>query len=231
MLIYVLADVHGRADRFHEVLNSIGFSKGDKLYILGDVIDRNPDGIQILEEIISSENMQMLLGNHEYMMLNAIENPDFQINQWFTNLDLWYLNGGAITERAYRALTDEKKKELLDYMRELPLNIGVLCGDKRYLLVHGSPASKYNPEYTQYVDEKEFAVWNRFDPQVDEYDKDITLICGHTPTIHLSPVIPMEVYRERNILFIDCGCAYGTEKGGRLACLCLETGKVIYSTV
>ena len=74
-MIYVLADIHGRADRFHEVLDSIGFSEDDTLYILGDVIDRNPDGIEILEEIISSKNMEMLLGNHEYMMLNAIEDP------------------------------------------------------------------------------------------------------------------------------------------------------------
>ena len=230
-LIYVLADIHGRADRFHEVLRAIGFSKEDKLYILGDVIDRNPDGIRILEEIIASENMQMLLGNHEYMMMNAIEDPDFQINQWFTNLDLWYLNGGAITEAAYRALSAEKQKEILDFIRELPLNIEVFCKDKRYLLVHGSPVSKYSPEYTQYSDEKEYAVWNRFDPQIDEYDQDTTLICGHTPTIHLTPSIPMEVYRERNMLFVDCGCAYGATEGGRLACLCLDTAEIVYSTL
>lgn len=230
-MIYVLADIHGRADRFHEVLDSIGFSENDTLYILGDVIDRNPDGIEILEEIISSKNMEMLLGNHEYMMLNAIDEPYFQINQWFTNLDLWYLNGGAITETSFKTLSDERQKDILDYIRKLPLNIEVEVEGKRYLLAHGSPVSMYSSEYAQYTDEKEFAVWNRFDPQIDEYSQDTTLICGHTPTIHLSPTIPMEVYRAKNVLFIDCGCAYGTNEGGRLACLCLNTGGIVYSTV
>ena len=198
---------------------------------MGDVIDRNPDGIQLLEEIIASKNMQMLLGNHEHMMMNAIERPEFQINQWFTNLDLWYLNGGAVTEAAFNALSSEKQKKILSYISTLPLNIEVEQEDKQYLLVHGSPVSKYSPEYTQYADKKEYAVWNRFDPQLDKYDQDTTLICGHTPTIHLSPVIPMEVYRAGNILYIDCGCAYGTNEGGRLACLCLDTGEIVYSTV
>lgn len=62
---------------------------------------------------MSTDNMHMILGNHEYMMINAIEDPGYQINQWFTNLDLWYLNGGAVTEMAYKELDAEKQKELI----------------------------------------------------------------------------------------------------------------------
>lgn len=39
------------------------------LYVLGDVIDRFPDGIEILQELMAMPNVKMLLGNHEYMML------------------------------------------------------------------------------------------------------------------------------------------------------------------
>lgn len=201
------------------------------MYILGDVIDRNPDGIKILCEIMSADNMHMLLGNHEYMMINAIEDPGYHINPWFTNLDLWYLNGGAVTEIAYKELNTEKQNEIISYIKQLPLNIEVICNEKQYLLVHGSPTSMYKKELSQYVNEIEYAVWNRFDPQVDEFDPQKTLICGHTPTIHLSPKVPMEVFSLRNILYIDCGCAYPTSGGGRLACLCLETGIIYYSTL
>ena len=90
--------------------------------------------------------MHMLLGNHEYMMINAIDDPGYQINQWFTNLDLWYLNGGAITEMAYNELDAEKQNEIISYIRQLPLNIEVTCNGKQYLLVHGSPASMYKKE-------------------------------------------------------------------------------------
>lgn len=230
-LVYVLADIHGRADRFHEVLETIGFSKDDTLYVLGDVIDRNPDGIRILEEIMAAGNMEMILGNHEYMMINAIEDPGFQINEWFTNLDLWYLNGGAITEAAFKALPAERQETIMAYIKELPLNIELKFEGKTYLLAHGSPVSTYRSDDDRYVDEVEYAVWNRFDPQSDTFDEDKILICGHTPTIHLDPKVPMEVYRARNVLFIDCGCAYSGESGGRLACLCLDTGRIVYSTV
>lgn len=230
-LTYIVADIHGRADRFHEILDNIHFSDSDQLYILGDVIDRNPDGLIILCEIMSADNMHMLLGNHEYMMINAIDDPGYQINQWFTNLDLWYLNGGAVTEMAYNELNAEKQNEIIEYIKKLPLNIETICNGKQYLLVHGSPASKYKEGVGQYVDKTEYAVWNRFDPQADEFDPDITLICGHTPTIHLSPKKPMEVFHSSNIWYIDCGCAYPTSEGGRLACLCLETGCVCYSTL
>ena len=209
----------------------VHYSDEDQLYILGDVIDRNPDGIKILLEIMPAGNMHMILGNHEYMMLNAVEDSGYQINQWFTNLDLWYLNGGAVTEMAFRALEMDKQKMIINYIKELPLNIEITCKGTQYLLVHGSPASMYEKEFSQYVDKIEYAVWNRFDPRADVFDPGKILICGHTPTIHFSAKNPMEVYQSRNVLCIDCGCAYPAEEGGRLACLCLETGKIYYSTL
>lgn len=230
-LTYIVADIHGRADRFHEILDTVHFSDRDQMYILGDVIDRNPDGITILCEIMSADNMHMLLGNHEYMMINAIEDPGYQINQWCTNLDLWYLNGGAVTEMAYKKLDAEMQNAIISYIKQLPLNSEVICNGKKYLLVHGSPASMFKKELGQYVDKTEYAVWNRFDPQEDGFDSDKTLICGHTPTIHLYPKVPMEVFHAGNVLYIDCGGAYPTSEGGRLACLCLETGNIYYSTL
>ncbi len=200
------------------------------MYILGDVIDRNPDGIMILREIMCAENMHMLLGNHEYMMINAIDDPGYQINPWFTNLDLWYLNGGAVTEMAFFKLDPEEQNDVMGFIRQLPLNIEITCCGRQYLLVHGSPASMYKEEFSEYADQIEYAVWNRFDAQTDAFDSDKTLICGHTPTIHLQPKVPMEVVRMCNTLYIDCGCAYPSEEGGRLACLCLETGNICYST-
>ncbi len=60
MAHYVMSDIHGEADRFHAMLEKIHFSDDDTLYILGDVIDRGPDGISLLREIMASpEKMSM----------------------------------------------------------------------------------------------------------------------------------------------------------------------------
>lgn len=72
-MIYVMSDIHGNAIRFNSIMEQIDLQPEDTLYILGDVIDRYPDGIRILRLLMSMPNVQMLLGNHEYMMLNALD--------------------------------------------------------------------------------------------------------------------------------------------------------------
>ena len=73
-MIYVMSDIHGQKRRFDSVMEQINLQPEDTLYILGDVIDRNPDGIRILRQIMAMPNAKMVLGNHEYMMLNAFPN-------------------------------------------------------------------------------------------------------------------------------------------------------------
>ena len=45
-MTYVMSDLHGCYDKYAQMLEKIGFGDGDTLYILGDVIDRGPDGIE-----------------------------------------------------------------------------------------------------------------------------------------------------------------------------------------
>ncbi len=47
-MIYIMSDIHGNSKAFCSVLEQIHLTENDTLYILGDVIDRHPDGIEIL---------------------------------------------------------------------------------------------------------------------------------------------------------------------------------------
>ena len=96
MAHYVMGDIHGEADRFHAMLKKIRFSEDDTLILLGDVIDRGPDGIALLLEIMEMPNVIMLLGNHEYMMLQYM-------SQDATGIEIrrWNKNGNAPTLDAY----------------------------------------------------------------------------------------------------------------------------------
>ena len=58
MAIYVCSDIHGRYDRFLELLDVIEFDEKDELYILGDAIDRGPESIAIIKYIMKNENIQ-----------------------------------------------------------------------------------------------------------------------------------------------------------------------------
>ena len=74
-MIYVLSDIHGNMENFKSILKQIDLQPEDTLYVLGDVIDRYPDGIKIIRMIMAMPNVKMLLGNHEYMMLVALTAP------------------------------------------------------------------------------------------------------------------------------------------------------------
>ena len=58
-MIYVMSDIHGHMARFRSVMKKIDLKPEDTLYVLGDVIDRNADGIRILRELMAMPNVKM----------------------------------------------------------------------------------------------------------------------------------------------------------------------------
>ena len=72
MSTYVCSDIHGRYDRFIKLVETINFTDKDDMYILGDVIDRNDGGINILKYILDHPNIHLIMGKHECMMLDAV---------------------------------------------------------------------------------------------------------------------------------------------------------------
>lgn len=74
-MTYVMSDIHGNGARFKSVMQKIKLQPTDTLYILGDVVDRYPDGIKLIRKFMGMPNVKMLLGNHEYMMLETLYNP------------------------------------------------------------------------------------------------------------------------------------------------------------
>lgn len=134
MAHYVLSDIHGEGERFHRMLEKIRFSREDKLYILGDVIDRGPGGIALLREIMASSNMELLLGNHEYMMTRyfAPEAAEVEIRRWNRN-------GNSPTLAAFLRLTPREREEILSYLQTRKPHILLELPGERFYLVHGFP--------------------------------------------------------------------------------------------
>ena len=127
-MIYVMSDIHGNSKRFDSVLSQIDLKPEDTLYILGDVVDRYPDGIAILQRIMKMPNVKMLLGNHEYMMLNVLagskhDDVEWGISDWSDLRRLWFDNGGRTTYNAIRLLSEGELREIKRYLKALPLNI------------------------------------------------------------------------------------------------------------
>ena len=121
---YVIADPHGEYDRYRRMLDLIGFSAGDTLYILGDVVDRGGiGGIDILLDLMDRSNAVMLLGNHEAMCLKATDHPEDG-----RAVSHWLRNGGAATQNGLSRLDPAKRAAVLDFLRKLPDHLEVAAG-------------------------------------------------------------------------------------------------------
>ena len=66
---YCISDIHGYYDFFCRLLEKIKFSGADKLYVLGDMIDKGPDSIRLAKLLFSMPNVFCIAGNHEYDFL------------------------------------------------------------------------------------------------------------------------------------------------------------------
>ena len=183
-MIYVMSDIHGCLNRYRNVLRQIRLRKDDHLYILGDVIDRGPEGLRILKDTMERGNVTLLLGNHEHMMLEALSHPDND-----ELLELWYANGGRVTHEHFKHCNLTYRAEVLSYIRNLPLNLEVSVNGTDYLLVHGAPASTYT-KGSRYVNQTEYAVWTRLGRNTLLFEDKI-VIFGHTPTYHYNHEYPM----------------------------------------
>lgn len=219
-MVYVVSDIHGNMSRWCSIKRQIQLQPEDRLYILGDVIDRYPDGIRILREIMRTPNMMMLKGNHEYMMQKYFESGGDSHSE-----RLWYHNGGYCTHHAFKYCRNELKKELLDFIASLPLNIDIEVGGKSYLLVHGAPLETQSLFSREYASPEEFTVWHRLRPS-DMLYLDKILIYGHTPVFCYDGPLPAEVMFRSDKIDIDCGSGY---EYGRLACLRLDDMTLFYS--
>ncbi len=217
-MIYIISDIHGRKDRFDDILKQIHLTKDDTLYVLGDVIDRNPEGLNLLKYIMKHSNINMILGNHEYMMLNALESVE--------KIGVWYRNGGDITHKRWKKHRITTRTEILDYLNKLPLLVELNVNGKQYRLVHGKSPSEEQLSSENLEPLKRNIVWERVKTD-DSSHENITVIFGHTPTSEYTDCNPMEIWYGKNLIGIDCGAAYPE---GRLACLRLDDMKEFYSS-
>lgn len=226
MASYVISDIHGDARRFHAMLEKIGFCREDTLYIIGDVLDRGPDGISLLRQIMGSPNMHMILGNHEYMCLRCHAEDTTEIDRL-----RWNKNGNAPTLQGLAKLNREEFLEVMTYLKSLPTCLEVTVEGSRFYLVHGFPG--------ECAHDRE---WNR--PAMDTANPvpGCRLIIGHTPVLSLGwPPEERKAYAQAlarrgehlKILHtpgftdIDCGCGH-SYPGIALACLRLEDMREFY---
>lgn len=71
MALYLIGDVQGCQAAFERLLQTVDFSPSqDTLYLLGDLVNRGPDALPLLERLAGlGPSVQCVLGNHDLHLL------------------------------------------------------------------------------------------------------------------------------------------------------------------
>jgi serine/threonine protein phosphatase 1 len=107
-LTYAIGDLHGRNDLLTIALAWIERHSSSRpsaqAIFLGDYIDRGPDSRGVVERLMqgpsrTNDSYMCLMGNHEEMLLDALQGPDDAIENWLRN-------GGEATLASYGRAID-----------------------------------------------------------------------------------------------------------------------------
>ena len=227
MAIYAVSDIHGQYNLFRKGLEKIGFSDNDFLYILGDAIDRGKDSIRLIRYIMKQKNIDLLLGNHEYMMLWSVS-PDGGPLCVGRDTHIWLdYNGGWATLKDYLNLSLLTRKRILGWLRNRFVIKTVEVGGKIFCLTHSYYKEKILNKRYRYSNQKcvNEVVWEsiyRDDCNIygqDPYSKyDYTFVTGHVPVIYAryelgtrSVKPELTALWRNNMVDIDGGCSYGED--------------------
>lgn len=191
---YVVGDIHGMYDLLMSKLKEVGFNKKvDRLFSVGDIIDRGPDSIKCLD-LCYEPWFYAVRGNHEQMAFDAILGFD-DGGMWMQHGGLWYLEHQS----------DEINSTLHDLSERLPYGIEIDYGDKKVGIVHADvPFSNWGVAFsTEGVHVTNELIWSKkrlgrgFGHDVTGVD---IVYVGHTPV--------EEVKMINNVKYIDVGSCF-----------------------
>ncbi len=110
--VIAIGDIHGCAEALRALLNVISPQPDDTIITLGDCVDRGPDGRGVIDQLLELRaqcNYVPLMGNHELMMLSAVEQQ--------SKIGNWMMFGGQQTLASYGNNLKDIPEEHLAFIR------------------------------------------------------------------------------------------------------------------
>ena len=102
--IIAIGDIHGCHREFEDLLAKLRLEKGDRVVLLGDLVNRGPDSAQVIA-LARAHAAVSLLGNHELRLLNYrktgdpthLKKSDYDTLKQLSHKDWAYLNAMPLT--------------------------------------------------------------------------------------------------------------------------------------
>ncbi len=230
-MTYCMSDIHGCYNEFLKALELIDFKDDDTLFVIGDTVDRGPEPLTLLLDMMVRPNVYHICRNHDYIALYFMKKLSQEITEETYNtiltekdmedLLIWTEEGGNTTFEQFIKLSKDEREAVIGYMEDFSFYDEVTVKGKRFLMVHGGlePFVKGKPIGEYSPDEMMFS---RADYDKVYFD-DVCTITGHTPTV-FEAGNNGRIIKRNNHIAIDCGCVGGYN----LAVYCLDTDEEFY---
>jgi serine/threonine protein phosphatase 1 len=193
-----IGDIHGCSRTLRKLLlEEVKLHATDRLYFIGDYIDRGPDSKGVIDFIFELRHqgfhVYALRGNHEQMILDSVKSA--------SDYDHWLFNGGEDTLFSFGVESFEKTDQ--DYQQFFQ-STSHIFKTKEAIYVHAG----LNFENKDIYADTHAMLWIRNKPVYPEKLEGKILVHGHTP-------LPLEqvIRQEGNIINLDAGCVYAHREG------------------
>jgi len=211
---FVIGDIHGCAATLRRLVDgTLRPTPHDRIYLLGDLIDRGPDSKGVLDFVFELQGRGLTVsgvrGNHEEMCLLAGED--------FHSLGLWASNGGLATLESFQADgPGDIPRHYREFLDSLPHYILL----QNFVIVHAG----LNFDPPDPFGDTAAMLWTR-SSYVDQLRLGgRRLICGHTAV----PRTLLEASLDSSKIMLDNGCVY-PERPGMGCLVALELGSMTLS--
>jgi len=208
--IAVIGDAHGVWDEVEKALKD---TQPDHVVFCGDLCDRGPDFLKLLNYVRENDNVYTVEGNHEN-----------KLARWAKGNKVRLAGGLEKTVEQIQHFTEDERVDLYQWIQSLPTMIKL---PNDYVVVHagvdptkGLDLQKYSTCIwirsfgTSKFDDNNQPFWFEY-PLCDELEK-YKILFGHS--------IHEKVCVARNIYSLDGGAVYGGEL--RIAIIDSESGEI-----
>lgn len=221
-MTYCVSDIHGEYDLLRRLLELIKFGDSDTLIVAGDMIDKGPDSVKVIQMLREMANTECVIGNHEYQFMkyygSLMKSATGDHDTVLTKLRNYFPGEKGLGW------------EDMDWLEELPHYLEY----DDFAVIHSGWPRGSNHEFVSLKDASiESCVYDRTfkEPSVI-FPGDKCVIFGHTPTndyrIHL--------YQRDDCADDRCSIrAYskihidtGVYLSNTLGCICVETLRTYY---
>jgi serine/threonine protein phosphatase 1 len=206
--LFAIGDIHGCSAALGALIDAIDPRPEDTIVMLGDFIDCGPDSRGVVDQLIALTNrcrLICLMGNHEEMLLNALESR--------SEFRYWLKLGGQQTLTSYSRHSLDLDVIPADHIRFIRV-----CRDFFETDTHIFVHANYDPERPMNRTSGTKLRWEHLElHQLQPHCSGKVVVVGHTPQVD------GEILDLGFLLCLDTNCC----RGEWLSALEVKTGRVV----